>query len=57
MSATFEEIVRAWLLSYDDRLPNDKKSRREAFIVLLANLADHGHSKEELSNSKKENNF
>lgn len=51
---TFEEIVRAWVLYYDDRLPSDRKERREAFITLLGNLADHGYDKQELTNNKKE---
>lgn len=55
MSApTFEEIVKAWVLEYDERLPNDRKERREAFIVLLGNLHDHGYGKEELNITKKE---
>lgn len=54
MAATFDEIVRAWLLHYDDRLPSDRKSRREAFIILLGNLADHGFGKEDLNVSKKD---
>jgi hypothetical protein len=51
---SFEEIVRAWTLEYDERLPSDRKERREAFIVLLGNLKDHGYGKEELNNSRKE---
>jgi hypothetical protein len=51
---TFEEIVRAWTLEYDERLPSDRKERIKAFIVLLGNLQDHGFGKEELNNSKKE---
>jgi hypothetical protein len=54
MTATFEEVVRAWALDYDDRIPSDRRERREAFIVLLGNLADHGFKKEELTTSKKE---
>lgn len=54
MSATFEEIVRAWTLHYDDRLPTDRKERREAFINLLGNLKEHGFGKSELNTSKKE---
>src|SRR5277367_5856008 len=54
MSATFEEIIRAWMLHYDDRLPSDRKERREAFITLLGNLSDHGYGKEEINNSRKE---
>jgi hypothetical protein len=54
MSVTFEEIVRAWLLEYDDRLPMDRRERQEAFVELLGNLKDYGYGKEELSNSKKE---
>ncbi len=51
---TFEEVVRAWLLHYNDRLPNDRTARREAFIVLLGNLLDHGFGKEDLNISKKD---
>ena len=51
---TFDEIVRAWLLHYDDRLPTDRKERRQAFIVLLANLSDYNYTKSDLSTSKKE---
>jgi hypothetical protein len=54
MQPTFEEIVRAWLLHYDDRLPSDRRERREAFIVLLGNLQDHGYSKEEITSSRRE---
>jgi hypothetical protein len=54
MAATFEEVVRAWLLYYDDRLPSDRRARREAFIILLGNLADHSYSKEDITLSKKE---
>jgi len=51
---TFEEIVRAWALDYDDRVPSEGRERREAFIVLLGNLADHGFLKESVDSSKKE---
>lgn len=51
---TFEEIVKAWVLEYDERLPNDRRERREAFIVLLGNLHDHGYGKEEFNTSRKE---
>ena len=51
---TFEEIVKAWVLDYDERLPNDRRERREAFIVLLGNLNDHGYGKEEINTSRKE---
>lgn len=51
---TFDEIVRAWLLHYDDRLPSDRVERREALIILLDNLLDHGYNKESLTLSKKE---
>lgn len=55
MSApTFEEILKAWVLDYDERLPTDRKERREAFIVLLGNLQDHGFGKEEINTSRKE---
>lgn len=50
---TFEEIVRAWILFYDDRLPSDRKARREAFITLLGNLDDHGYTREEVSTTSK----
>lgn len=52
--ATFEEIVRAWLLDYDKRLPSNNRERQEAFLVLLSNLKDYGYGKEELNTSKKE---
>ncbi len=52
--ATFEEVVRAWLLDYDGRLPNSNRERKEAFLVLLANLANYGYGKEELNTGKKE---
>lgn len=50
----FEEIVKAWVLEYDERLPTDRRDRREAFIVLLGNLNDHGYGKEEFNTSRKE---
>ena len=52
--ASFEEVVRAWLLDYDGRLPNSNRERKEAFLVLLANLANYGYGKEELNTGKKE---
>lgn len=52
--ATFEEVVRAWLLDYDGRLPSSNRERKEAFLVLLANLATYGYGKEELNTGKKE---
>ena len=55
MSApTFEEILKAWTLEYDEYIPNERRARIEAFIVLLGNLQDHGFGKEELNTSKKE---
>jgi len=54
MSVTFEEIVRAWLLHYDDRLPNNRVAKREAFMVLLGNLAEHGFGKDDLNISKRD---
>jgi len=51
---TFEEILKAWVLHYDERLPSDRKERREAFIILFGNLQDHGFGKEELNTGKKE---
>jgi len=42
------------MLHYDDRLPSDRKERREAFITLLGNLSDHGYGKEEINSSRKE---
>src|ERR1700676_4060506 len=55
MSApTFEEILKAWTLEYDERLPSERTARREAFFTLLGNLQDHGFTKEELNTSKKE---
>lgn len=51
--ASFEEVV-AWLLDYDGRLPNSNRERKEAFLVLLANLANYGYGKEELNTGKKE---
>lgn len=53
-TVSFEEIVAAWMLEYDDRFPNDKKERIEAFIVLLGNLEDHGFKKEDITNTRKE---
>lgn len=53
MSATFEEIARAWILEYNDRLPKDRSERLECFIVLLGNLADHGFGKEDLDTQRK----
>ena len=47
--ASFEEVVRAWLLDYDGRLPSNARERKEAFLVLLANLANYGYGKEELN--------
>jgi hypothetical protein len=52
--ASFEEVVRAWLLDYDGRLPNGNRERKEAFLVLLVNLANYGYGKEELNTGKKE---
>jgi len=52
--ASFEEILRAWMLEYDERLPSDQKSRREAFIILFGNLQDHGFNKEDINSSRKE---
>ena len=52
--ATFEEVVRAWLLDYDGRIPTDKRERMKALLVLLANLATYGYGKEELNSGKKE---
>ena len=52
--ASFEEVVRAWLLDYDGRLPNSNRERKEAFLVLLVNLANYGYGKEELNTGKKE---
>lgn len=52
MSASFDEILRAWILYYDDRLPSDRTERRKAFITLLGNLKDHGYNKDTLSNKK-----
>lgn len=52
--ASFEEVVRAWILDYDGRLPSERRERKEAFLVLLGNLEIYGYGKEELSTSKKE---
>ena len=52
--ATFEEVVRGWLLDYDGRLPSERRERKEAFIVLLGNLSNYGYGKDELNSSKKE---
>lgn len=52
--ASFEEVVRAWLLDYDGRLPSERRERKEAFLVLLGNLATYGYGKEELNSGKKE---
>jgi hypothetical protein len=54
MSPTFDEIVRAWILFYDDRLPKERKDRIKAFITLLINLEKHSYTKEDLNLSKKE---
>jgi hypothetical protein len=54
MQATFEEVVKAWLLDYDERLPSERGARIEAFVVLLGNLKDHGYEKDSLNNSRKE---
>jgi hypothetical protein len=54
MTSPFEDVVRAWLLEYDDRVPMERRDRREAFVVLLANLQDNGYSREELTTSRKE---
>lgn len=51
---TFEEILRAWMLEYDDRLPSESRERKEAFLILLGNLKDHGYGKEELTAARKE---
>jgi hypothetical protein len=51
---SFEEILKAWVLEYDERLPSDRRARREAFIVLFGNLQDHGFGKEELNSGRKE---
>jgi hypothetical protein len=51
---TFDEILKAWILEYDERLPSERRERREAFIVLFGNLQDHGFGKEEINSSKKE---
>jgi hypothetical protein len=51
---SFDEILKAWTLEYDERLPSDRRARREAFIILFGNLQDHGFGKEELNTSKKE---
>jgi len=50
---TFEEIVRAWILSYDDRLPSDRSERIEALITLLGNLKDHQFEKEDLTTNRR----
>jgi hypothetical protein len=52
--ATFEEVVRAWLLDYDGRLPSERRERKEAFLVLLGNLATYGYGKDEINSGKKE---
>ena len=36
------------------RLPNSNRERKEAFLVLLVNLANYGYGKEELNTGKKE---
>lgn len=54
LQATFEEVIRAWLLDYDGRLPSERRERKEAFLVLLANLSTYGYAKEELNSGKKE---
>jgi hypothetical protein len=52
--ATFEEVIRAWILDCDGRVPTEKRQRQESFLVLLGNLAKYGYDKEELTTSKKE---
>jgi len=54
LQASFEEVVRAWLLDYDGRLPSNNRERREALLILLANLANYGYGKDELNTGKKE---
>lgn len=54
MQASFEEVVRAWILDYDGRLPSERRERKEAFLVLLANLSTYGYGKEELNTGRKE---
>jgi len=54
MSEIFKDIIRSWLLHYDDRLPSDRKERRKAFIVLIGTLKEYGYGKEELDSSRKE---
>lgn len=54
MQTPFEEIVRAWLLDYDDRVPSERRDRREAFIILLGNLSDHGYNKSDINSARKE---
>ena len=51
---SFEEVVRSWILHYDDRLPNKQKDRIEAFLILLGNLDDYGYKKDSLTNKKRE---
>lgn len=53
-NVSFEEVVRAWLLEYDDRVPNERADRKEAFAILLGNLAYHNFNKEDLTTSRKE---
>jgi hypothetical protein len=33
---SFEEILKAWTLEYDERLPSDRRARQEASLFSLA---------------------
>ena len=52
--ASFEEVVRAWLLDYDSRVPSKSRERKEAFVILLGNLQNYGYNKDSLTKDKKE---
>ena len=51
---SFEEILRAWLLDYDGRVPSKPKDRTRAFLVLLGNLKKYNYNKQDLNKSRKE---
>jgi hypothetical protein len=50
----FEEILRAWLLDYNGRVPSKPMERTRAFIVLLRNLGKYNYGKQDLNKAKKE---
>lgn len=54
MQLTFEDVLKAWTIEYNGRLPTIEKERRNAFLVLLNELKDHGYGREELDSSRRE---